>query len=65
MNPFDANDVYELLTDHCHECGAVFAVRPDDDDTVVCAPCGARRAPWAAVTEIRMAQASAPVKAVA
>lgn len=65
MNPFDADDVYELLTDQCHDCGAAFAVRPDDDDTVVCAPCGDRRHAWAAAVELRMAQAAAPVKAVA
>ena len=65
MNPFDADDVYELLTDHCHDCGAVFAVRPDDDDTGVCAPCSDRRNAWAASFELRMAQVSAPVKAVA
>ena len=39
MNPFDANDVYELLTDHCVDCGGQFFVRPDDDDTVTCGAC--------------------------
>jgi DNA-directed RNA polymerase subunit RPC12/RpoP len=63
MNRYD--DVYDLQDNAtCADCGADYS-RAEDDPTTACDPCSDRRDVWAAVTEIRMAQASAPVKAVA